>query len=265
MKFYTIGYGGKKPEAFLDLLKERGIRAIVDVRLRPDHARLGWYARTKSPDKGIESLLKSAGIEYHSLVELGNIFLNYDDWQDRYGQLLVQAGYLLVEKLERISVPFCLLCAEREAADCHRKLIADYLEQKGYQVEHLGQLTMEELHADHLRRSSRNPIPRTYVTDIQHFLDRATGEFPDSLPSPALKMAIFQTQLIGVATEKFPADWVLTSVRCKRRGCLGDILVWCMDLNETIEWGCPECNDGGFISNWRGTKWDKTPRGDNSG
>ena len=137
MKFYTIGYGGRMPQEFLNLLKERGVRTIVDVRIRPDRAYMGCYAQAKSPDKGIQGLLKTAGIEYFSLVELGNMFLDHEDWREKYRQLLEKAGDLLFCRLEQIPTPFCLLCAEKKAEECHRQLIADYLIQKGSEVEHI--------------------------------------------------------------------------------------------------------------------------------
>lgn len=137
MKFYTIGYGGRKPQDFLNLLKQKGIKVVVDVRLRPDRASIGSYVKAKSPDRGIERLLMDGNIEYYSLVELGNIFLGYDDWRKRYQQLLDRAGDLLVERLQSIPMPFCLMCAEKSVAECHRKLIADYLVQKGWEVEHI--------------------------------------------------------------------------------------------------------------------------------
>ena len=56
--------------------------ARVDVRLRPDRASMGTYVRAKTPDKGIEAWLGAAGIGYVSLIELGNVFLDFDDWED---------------------------------------------------------------------------------------------------------------------------------------------------------------------------------------
>ena len=138
MKFYTIGYGGRNPQDFIHRLQQHGIRAIVDVRLRPDRSSMGSYARAKTSDKGIEGLLTSAGIAYCSFIELGNIFIGQEDWQDRYSRLIEQSGDLLVERLDVVPTPYCLMCAEKRVEECHRRQIADCLVQrKGYIVEHI--------------------------------------------------------------------------------------------------------------------------------
>ena len=112
---------------------------VVDVRLRPDRAAMGIYALAKSPDKGIQKLLTDARIRYCSLVELGNVFLAYgNDWRERYARLLEQAGELLMDRVNQVAPPFCLMCAEKRHEDCHRQQIADYVAtRQGYELEHL--------------------------------------------------------------------------------------------------------------------------------
>jgi uncharacterized protein (DUF488 family) len=139
MKLFTIGYGGRTPGNFLGLLKQSGVRAVVDVRLRPDRANRGIWARAKLPHQGIARLLGEAGIEYHSLVELGNLFAEFEDWQERYRRLLERCGDLLLERLAGVPEPFCLLCAEQDFRRCHREQIAEHLARtRGAEVEHLG-------------------------------------------------------------------------------------------------------------------------------
>jgi len=137
MKFYTVGYGGRPPSDFLGLLKSKGILTVVDVRLRPDRASMGAYVKAKTPDKGIERVLAERDITYLSVIELGNIFLNREDWQERYKQLLVRAGDLLVEPLENLSSPYCLMCAEKKVSECHRLQIAEHLTGRGWEAEHI--------------------------------------------------------------------------------------------------------------------------------
>ena len=137
MKVYTIGYGGRRPDEFLNLLKARGIRAIVDVRLRPDRSAMGIFARAKSADKGIQGLLAGAEIQYFPFVELGNLFGELPDWAERYKRLLDAAGDLLTDRLQSVPEPFCLLCAEKRVTECHRRLLGDFLAAKGHQVEHI--------------------------------------------------------------------------------------------------------------------------------
>lgn len=139
MKFYTIGYGGRAPEDFINLLKHNGIATLVDVRLRPDRASMGVYVKAKTTDKGLEALLNKNGIAYVSLIELGNLFLEFDDWQERYTRFLAQSGDLVVERLQIVEQhPICLMCAEKKVDECHRRQIADYLvNRKGWTVEHI--------------------------------------------------------------------------------------------------------------------------------
>ncbi|MBM4255806.1 MAG: DUF488 domain-containing protein [Deltaproteobacteria bacterium] len=137
MLFFTIGYGGRQPQQFLHLLRSHGVKTVVDVRLRPDRASMGVYSQAKSPEKGIQGLLRQGEIDYLSLIELGNLFRDNERWRERYRLLLERVGDLLTERLISVAPPFCLLCAEQQVSDCHRLMIAEYLVQHGWEGEHI--------------------------------------------------------------------------------------------------------------------------------
>jgi uncharacterized protein (DUF488 family) len=138
MKFYTIGYGGRLPGDFASLLVQHGVRSIADVRIRPDRASMGAYVKARTPEKGIEKLLSDWGILYRSFLELGNMYWEMDDWRPSYAALFERAGDLLVGGLGELPQPFCLMCAEKRVAECHRLVIADFLvAANGWSVEHI--------------------------------------------------------------------------------------------------------------------------------
>ena len=127
MRFYTIGYGGRVPDEFASLLVLHGMRCVADVRIRPDRASMGAYVKARTADKGIEKLLSDREIVYRSLLELGNMFKDMDDWGPSYRALFERAGDLLIGGLAVLPQPFCLMCAEKRVAECHRLVIADFL------------------------------------------------------------------------------------------------------------------------------------------
>lgn len=138
MKAFTIGYGNRDWNEFVDLLKRHGIATVVDVRLRPDKARLGTWVKAKTAEKGIEKRLADVGIGYVSLVEMGNVFMRQDNALERYRRLLEAAGELLTARLADVPGPWCLLCAEQDVAKCHRGIVAEYLAtHQGIEFEHL--------------------------------------------------------------------------------------------------------------------------------
>ncbi len=100
---------------------------------------MGVWSKAKTADKGIEAWLGAAGYGYASLVELGNLFQGLDDWPARYDRLLAGSGELLTERLLALPGPVCLLCAEKRPAECHRRLVAEWVAGRhGFEVRHLG-------------------------------------------------------------------------------------------------------------------------------
>lgn len=132
---FTIGYGGRTPDEFGSLLAKNQIQTIVDVRLRPDRSSMGSYVKAREDNKGIVKLLANYQIQYLSLIELGNLFIERanstgkgKEWKEVYGPFLERAGPLLFDGLVGVKHPICFMCAEKLVCDCHRWHIAAYLE-----------------------------------------------------------------------------------------------------------------------------------------
>src|SRR5262245_13234745 len=54
MRVCTIGYGRRLPAELFALLRPHGIKAVVDVRLRPERACMGAWTKAKDPRKRIQ-------------------------------------------------------------------------------------------------------------------------------------------------------------------------------------------------------------------
>lgn len=130
-KIFTIGFSGKSPDAFLDVLNAVRVRTVWDIRL--------WRTSIHVPFYSGDSLATALGTryEYHpEFAPTSEILAGYKDgritWPDyerMYRELLAArhptAG-LSPADLDRI----CLLCTEKSATQCHRRLTAEYIEEQ---------------------------------------------------------------------------------------------------------------------------------------
>jgi len=127
-KIFTIGFSGKKPDDFLDILNAAKVNCVWDIRLWRTSRFVPFYSGT--------NLAATLGSRYELHPEFApttDILAGYKDrcitWPDyerMYRELLATrnptAG-LALHSLDRI----CLLCAEKSATQCHRRLAAEYI------------------------------------------------------------------------------------------------------------------------------------------
>ncbi len=140
-KTWTIGYEGRTIDQFLGILKESGIKQVIDVRERP-------FSRKNGFSKGILSDgLWKVMILYHHIPELGTPQALRKSMKNGGSLERLLKGYArhlgenepayeLLSKLitARASV---ILCFEKDYTECHRQVLAAKLEADGFQVGHL--------------------------------------------------------------------------------------------------------------------------------
>jgi len=139
-EIYTIGHSNHSFERFVDLLRERGIRRLVDVRSRP-YSKFSPHFRKAA----LSSKLIAARIGYEFLGQaLGGLLdpeLILDDgtpdYQRRSRSRDFQDG---IEALVTIAsgAPTAIMCAEEDPTSCHRRrLVTPALHQHGVRVLHI--------------------------------------------------------------------------------------------------------------------------------
>lgn len=136
---YTIGYEGTDIDRFVATLSTVGVTMLADVRAIAVSRKKGFSK------KSLRERLEAEGIAYVHLVELGDPKQGRDAARaGRYSEFrriysahlntLEAVGMLKVlDDMVRLDV-VCLLCFERDPANCHRRLIADRLKARGLEV-----------------------------------------------------------------------------------------------------------------------------------
>ncbi len=132
---YTIGFSKKDAETFFVKLQEAGVRRVLDVRLRNISHLAGF---TKRDDLRF-FLRRVADIDYVHLPQLAPteaLLADYlkrrIDWttyEHRFGEIIAARRIDTLVTPEQLANA-CLLCSEPSPDKCHRRLVAEYLQQK---------------------------------------------------------------------------------------------------------------------------------------
>ena len=143
-KLFTIGYEQTPAKSVLDELEQAGVKLLVDVRAVASSRRPGF---SKSQ---LAAGLDERGISYVHLRGLGT---------PKEGRLAARAGQYETlqkiyakhlktpqakEELDELSAlvkksgPVCILCYERDHLHCHRRWIAEIIEDRdGVKIDNL--------------------------------------------------------------------------------------------------------------------------------
>ena len=132
---FTIGFTKKTAQEFFTLLSEAGVKRIVDTRLN-NVSQLSGFAKRKD----LKYFLKEiANIDYLHVLDLAPTKDILDDYKKNQGDWhTYEKSFLDLMKKRQIENKVsseildraCLLCSEASPHNCHRRLVAEYLNNK---------------------------------------------------------------------------------------------------------------------------------------
>jgi uncharacterized protein (DUF488 family) len=151
MVVHTVGHGTRPLAELVEMLLDAGVLSLVDVRRYPGSRRNPQFNRGP-----LAASLSAAGIGYRHEVELGGRLRN-EPGEDRFPCIRVPAfaSYAARMGTERwqaalasaLALPgVCFMCSETPWTKCHRRLIAELLHARGYEVRHLVRPGTTEAH-----------------------------------------------------------------------------------------------------------------------
>ena len=154
---YTIGYGSRSVDEFIQVLQEHDIAYLIDVRSAP-------YSRYK-PEFSREPLdaeLERHGIRY---VFMGDTLGGRPDDEECY-DVNGKVDYEMMKKIERYQIGIkrlqtavaqkqcvALMCSEGKPENCHRsKLIGESLTEQNVRVTHINENDRLQSHENFIKQ-----------------------------------------------------------------------------------------------------------------
>jgi len=141
---YTIGFTQKKAKQFFGILKENNIEQVIDVRLN-NVSQLAAFAKRDDLIFFLKELNNCNYMHMPNMAPTKEILDAYKkkeiDWstyEKKYNALLKNRKVEKLISIENLDMS-CFLCSEPTPENCHRRLLAEYLQKhlKNIQIHHL--------------------------------------------------------------------------------------------------------------------------------
>ena len=144
MKVFTIGFTKKSAREFFGKLRRPGLARLLDVRLN-NVSQLAGFSKRDDLLYFCEAILS---IQYLHLPELAPTQAMLDEFKKNHGEWPDYEAKFLSLMVERkvedtlareVIDGGCLLCSEATPENCHRRLVAEYLQRKwgNVEIEHI--------------------------------------------------------------------------------------------------------------------------------
>ena len=132
---FLIGFTKKTAEKFFTLLKNAGVKRIVDIRLN-NASQLAGFAKGADLKYFAKAILGAEYVHITDLAPTKELLKSYQDKETSWnGYVRIFSGILenrhikekyKVEEFDKS----CFLCTEDTPEQCHRRLVAEYFKDK---------------------------------------------------------------------------------------------------------------------------------------
>ncbi len=132
IRIFTIGNAGKNARQFFTILKQAGIRQVIDVRLY-NTSQLAGFTKKQDIEYFLQVIVGASYIHLPIMAPTKQLFNDYKkrliSWQQYETRFKTIIARRQIDKhIEPGNMDMtCFLCSEAKADNCHRRLVAEYL------------------------------------------------------------------------------------------------------------------------------------------
>jgi uncharacterized protein (DUF488 family) len=145
MEIYTIGFTQKSAKQFFGILKDNGIKRLIDIRIS-NVSQLAGFTKKDDLEFFLKEICDADYIHMPILAPTEEIMHSYrrkeidwDEFEKQFKKLLNERKVDKEVDKKIFKERAVLLCSEPTADKCHRRLVAEYLRDKwgGVEIIHL--------------------------------------------------------------------------------------------------------------------------------
>ena len=132
IKIFTLGDAGKNARQFFTILKQAGIRKVVDVRLY-NTSQLAGFTKRQDIEYFLQAIVGAEYVHLPIMAPTKQLLNDYKNGLISWQQYETQFNSIITQRqIEKHPIPqdmdmACFLCSEAKADNCHRRLVAEYL------------------------------------------------------------------------------------------------------------------------------------------